>query len=134
MKPRPGNTTNGRKNNTSKLDWDINTCSTQLNYLSDWDIDTICKNSGRPDWDIDTSHTTRLQETHARSDWDVDTDEITPLGPWLTTFSTSSSHRRVQPRTERESRKTDRTAPKKATAMRDTPSKRRCNTTHQPTG
>ena len=64
---------------------------------------------------IDTSHTTRLQETHVRSDWDVNTDDITPLGPRLTTFSTSSNHRRVQPRTKRESRKTDRTTPKKAT-------------------
>ena len=58
------------ENNTSKLDWDINTCSTQLNYLSDWDIDTICKNSGRPDWDIDTSHantphSTLLRHSHA---------------------------------------------------------------------
>ena len=84
MKPRPGNTTNGRKNNMSRLDWDINTCSTQLNYrsdwdintcstqlnyLSDWDIDTIRKNSGRPDWDIDTSHantphSTLLKHSH----------------------------------------------------------------------
>jgi len=51
------------------LDWDINTCSTQLNYLSDWDIDTIRKNSGRPDWDIDTSHantphSTLLKHSH----------------------------------------------------------------------
>jgi len=65
MKPRPVNTTNGRKNNTSRLDWDINTCATQLNYLSDWDIDTIRKNSGRPDWDIDTNHanTPRYSDT-----------------------------------------------------------------------
>ena len=66
MKPRPGNTTNGRKNNTSRLDWDINTCSTQLNYRSDWDIDTIRKNSGRPDWDIDTSHANTPHSTLLR--------------------------------------------------------------------
>ena len=100
-----------QNHNAGGLDWVINTRRTQLHS----------KNSSWSDWDIDTSHTTRLQETHARSDWDVDTDEITPLGPRLTTFSTSSNHRRVQPRTKRESRKTDRTAPKKATAMRDPP-------------
>ena len=66
-------------------------------------------------------HNTSLRDNNARSDWDVDTDDNTPLGPRLTTFSTSCSHRRVQPRTEKESRKTDRTAPKKATAMRDLP-------------
>jgi len=43
------------KKNTSRLDWDINTCSTQLNYRSDWDIDTIRNNFGRSDWDIDPS-------------------------------------------------------------------------------
>ena len=66
MKPRLGNTTKGSKNNTSRLDWDINTCSTQLNYLSDWDIDTIRKNSGRPDWDIDTSHANTPHSTLLR--------------------------------------------------------------------
>jgi len=39
----------------SILDCDINTCSTQLNYRSDWDIDTIRNNFGRSDWDIDPS-------------------------------------------------------------------------------
>ena len=54
-------------------------------------------------------HNVSPRDSTVQSDWHTDTDGTTPLGQRLTTFSISCSRYRVQPRTNRETWKTDRT-------------------------